>query len=185
MAEYFVRHGQTDWNLEHRIQGTVDIELNDAGVQQAVDMREKLSSHTFAAIFTSPFKRAAQTAEIITEAHADTPLIESPELAERNFGRFEGEHNSPEGDYYGVWNHNRDVDTQGGESLKDLETRVYPFLDRIRKEYEGKDILLVAHGGIGLIVRQYYKGKPQSGNLLDLPPVANGEVEILEIDERP
>lgn len=41
MAEYFVRHGQTDWNLEHRIQGTVDIELNDAGIRQAADMRDK------------------------------------------------------------------------------------------------------------------------------------------------
>ncbi len=70
--------------------------------------------------------------------------------------------------------------------MQDLEARVYPFLDRIRDEYSGKDILLVAHGGIGLIIRQYYKGKPQSGNLLDLPPVANGEVEVLEVaDERP
>lgn len=185
MAEYFVRHGQTNWNLEHRIQGTFDIELNDTGIKQAEEMRDKLSDRTFAAIFTSPLKRAAQTAEIIAEAHVDTPLIESQELAERNFGRFEGEHNSPEGDYYGVWDHNRDTDTEGGESLKDLENRVYPFFDKIRQEYEGQDILLVAHGGIGLIVRQYYKGRPQSGNLLDLPPVANGNVEILEINERP
>ena len=184
MAEYFVRHGQTDWNLEHRIQGTVDIELNDAGIRQAADMRDKLAEHAFAAIFTSPLKRATQTAEIIAEAHVDTPLIESSALAERNFGKFEGEHNSPEGDYYGVWDHNRDTDTEGGESLEDLEARVYPFLDKIREEYDGKDILLVAHGGIGLIVRQYYKGKPHSGNLLDLPPVANGEIVILEIDER-
>lgn len=184
MAEYFARHGQTDWNVEGRIQGTVDIELNGTGIRQAAEMRDKLSSKPFAAIFASPYKRAAQTAKIIAEAHAETPLIESPELAERNFGKFEGEHNSPEGDYYGVWDYNRDTDTEGGESLEDLEARVYPFLDRIRKEYKGKDILLVAHGGIGLIVRQYYKGKPDSGNLLDLPPVANGEVEVLEIDKR-
>lgn len=86
MAEYFVRHGQTDWNLEHRIQGSVDIELNEMGRKQAIEMRDKLADRDFAAIFTSPLKRAAQTAEIIAEAHPDILLIEAPELIERNFG---------------------------------------------------------------------------------------------------
>ena len=182
MSVYFVRHGQTDWNLDHRIQGRVDIELNETGRKQAAEMRDKLADKDFAAIISSPLKRAKQTADIIAELHKDMPLIEAQELSERNFGKYEGESNSPEGDYYGAWDYTRQLET-GGETLLDLEKRVFPFLDKIRKEYAGKDVLLVAHAGVGLIIREFYQGKPESGNLLELPPIANGEVELLEISK--
>lgn len=183
MAQYFVRHGQTDWNLEQRIQGSTDIELNAIGKQQAAAMRDKLSNHSFVAIISSPLKRALQTAETIAEAHPDTPLVIAPDIMERNFGKYEGQLNDPKGTYYGVWDYNIERDTGGGESLHDLELRIYPFLDRIRGEYSSADVLLVAHGGIGLIIRQYYAGKPQTGNLLDLPVLANGAVEVFDIDK--
>lgn len=179
MAQYFVRHGQTDWNLERRIQGKADIELNDTGRRQSAETRDKLSDRSFVVIFTSPLKRAVETAKIIAEAHPDTPLVEVEALAERDFGRFEGIQNNPQDDYFGVWNYASEVDTDGGESLADLEARVYPFLEHIGEEYADKDVLLVSHVGVGLMMYQYYWGKPKSGNLLDCPLVMNGAVEVL------
>ena len=176
--EHFVRHGQTDWNVEHRIQGRVDIPLNETGRQQAVEMREKLKDIQFDVIFTSPLVRAKETAEIITEAHVGTPLVIADELAERNFGEFEGKDNN--GDYYGLWQHDN-TDTPGGETPKDLESRVFPFLDRIRQQYKGKNILLVAHGGIGLTIETYYRGAPKDKNLLQYV-AGNGELKVYDID---
>ena len=81
--EYFVRHGQTDWNAEHKIMGSVDIPLNEAGENQAIEMREKLKDKKFDVIFTSPMKRAKKTAEIIGEPHKETPIVIADELRER------------------------------------------------------------------------------------------------------
>lgn len=180
MSEYFVRHGQTDWNLEHKIQGSIDIELNESGKKQAMEMQEKLKDVHFDAIFCSPLVRAKETAEIIAELHKDTPLIIADELRERNFGEFEGKHNN--GDYYGLWQYDNQS-TPKGETPKELEARIYPFLDKIRNKYKDKDILLVAHGGIGLIIESYHKGVPESGDLLEYV-VGNGELKIYDIENR-
>jgi len=180
MSEYFVRHGQTDWNLEHKIQGRIDIELNDFGRKQALETQERLKDIIFDAIFYSPLIRAKETAEIIAESHKDTPLIMADELIERNFGEYEGKHNN--GDYYGLWQYDND-DTPNGETPKDLEARIFPFLDRIRREYKDKNILLVAHGGVGLIIESYYNGVPESRDLLEYGSV-NGELKIYDIENK-
>lgn len=180
MSEYFVRHGQTDWNLEHKIQGSIDIGLNESGRKQAIEMQEKLKDTYFDAIFCSPLIRAKETAEIIAKPHKDTPLIVANELRERNFGIYEGEH--AKGDYYGLWQYDNQ-DTPNGETPKELEARIYPFLDKIRADFKDKDILLVAHGGIGLIIESYYKGVPKSGDLLEYV-VGNGELKIYDIENK-
>lgn len=105
-------------------------------------------------------------------------MIIAEELAERNFGDFEGKDNN--GDYYGLWQHDN-AHTPNGETPVDLEVRVFPFLDRIRKQYRGKNILLVAHGGIGLTIETYYKGVPDDKNLLQYV-AGNGELKIYDIE---
>jgi len=180
MSEYFVRHGQTDWNLEHKIQGSIDIELNESGRKQAIEMQEKLKNTHFDAIFCSPLVRAKETAEIISQPHKDTPLIVADELRERNFGEYEGKHTND--NYYGLWQYDNQ-DTPKGETPKELEARIYPFLDRVRTEFKDKDILLVAHGGIGLIIESYYRGVPESGDLLEYV-VGNGELKIYDIENK-
>ena len=99
------------------------------------------------------------------------------ELTERNFGEYEGKHNN--GDYYGLWQHDN-TETPGGETPKDLESRVFPFLDKIRREYKGKDVLLVAHGGIGLTIETYYRGVPADKNLLQYVS-GNGELKVYDV----
>lgn len=179
MSIYFVRHGQTDWNRDHKIMGRSDIPLNETGIQQAAEIRDKLRDISFELILSSPLSRAEATAKIIAEAHPDTPVAIATELSERDFGEYEGMENKPGADYYGVWDYKRERIHGSGETLKDLEARVYPFLDDLYQTYAHTNILLVAHGGIGLVIRAYFRGIPESGNLLELPPVANGEFEIL------
>ena len=178
MSEYFVRHGQTDWNLEHKVQGSIDIELNESGRKQALKMQEKLKDVHFDVIFCSPLVRAKETAEIISESHKNTPLIVSDELRERNFGEYEGKHKND--DYYGLWQYDNQ-NTPNGETPKELEARIYPFLDKIRNKYKDGNVLLVAHGGVGLIIETYYKGVPESKDLLEYES-ANGELKIYDID---
>lgn len=185
MAVYFVRHGQTDWNVDHKIQGSVDTELNQTGIQQANEMRDKLAGMNFAAIYTSPLQRAKNTAKIIAQAHKDVPLIEAPEIAERNFGTYEGMSNGPGDNYYGLFDYSMHVEAIDGESLEDLAARVYPFLETVRKNHKERDVLIVAHQGIGLIIREYYRGRPKSGNLMELSRLGNGEVEKLEFIDQP
>lgn len=180
MAVYFVRHGQTDWNLKGKIQGWADIDLNDAGRQQAKEAGGRLATISFEAIITSPLLRARKTAEIIAQRHEDTPLIVAPELKERDFGEFEGQIN--DGIYYGLWDYGKDVIARG-ETTEQLYGRASDFLDRMHEEYRDGDILLVAHGGIGVTIETYYRGIPEDGNLLTYAS-DNGEVRRYEKEMR-
>ncbi len=178
MAVYFVRHGQTAWNIENRLQGLADIEINDEGERQARTTRDGLAHQAFAAIITSPLKRAFRTAEIISEAHPDTPLIAETALCERDFGEYEGQVN--DGNYFGLWDYGRDNNLiSQGETTEQLYERVSGFLERVKVEYDGEDVLLVSHGGIGVIVEAYYRGLPEDGNLLAYTS-KNGEVRCYE-----
>ena len=83
---YFVRHGQTDWNKELKIQGQQDVELNEEGMAEAKKLSEKLSGVRFDVAFSSPLKRALKTAEAVY----DGKIISDERLAERGFGSLEG-----------------------------------------------------------------------------------------------
>lgn len=139
MAEHFVRHGQTDWNLEHKIQGRVDIGLNSEGRAQAEAMRDQLASKQFDVIFSSPLRRAQETAEIIGEAHSGTPLVVASELTERNFGEYEGKHNN--GDYYGLWQHDN-TETPGGRLRKIWNLESFHFLIKFGANTKAKTCFL-------------------------------------------
>ncbi len=86
---YLVRHGETDWNAEGRLQGHSDVSLNSAGYAQAIALRDQFSHLSFEAVFSSDLSRARQTAEVILHTR-NIPLIESPILRERHFGPFQG-----------------------------------------------------------------------------------------------
>lgn len=85
----FVRHGQTDWNVEGRMQGHTDIPLNATGIAQAHAAAAQLQPGSFTRIIASPLQRARATAEIIAEAH-NLPLEFCDQLKERTFGSYEG-----------------------------------------------------------------------------------------------
>ena len=147
-----VRHGETAWNREQRIQGHVDIELNALGQQQAQRLGLALANESLAAIYSSDLQRAHATALAVGQAQGLTPSIQ-PALRERHYGAFEGltfseiEQHWPKQAV--AW---RARDPQfapdGGESLLDLWQRVVPAVQALGAAHLGEQIMLVTHGGV-------------------------------------
>lgn len=107
MYLYIVRHGQTEWNVLKKMQGSADIELNEKGLTQANTTADMLKSLTFDIIFCSPLKRAKQTAEIINSKRGHNIVLDD-RLKERNYGEFEGTSKSSF-DYNEFWSYEKNM----------------------------------------------------------------------------
>lgn len=147
MQLILIRHGETLWNKEGRIQGTSDIALSEAGIDQARRLAYSLKDSEIAAIHTSPLKRAYQTAEIINNFH-QRKLDVHPELMEMNQGDFEGlsfkELLASEKEFLHRWIADpAAVRIPHGETLAELQTRAWRPIEKILEG--GKNALVVAH----------------------------------------
>lgn len=155
MKILYVRHGQTDWNNENKVQGRTDNPLNDIGVAQAYETAKKLEEENIDIIISSPQKRAFQTAEIINEKHNKKIEI-NDKFVEVGFGDWEGQSlDLNEFDFvkYYVENHG----ALNGESTQDFTSRIYGALDDIIEKYKNCDtILIVAHGFVWRAVHMYF-----------------------------
>lgn len=159
-----IRHGETNWNLEKRIQGQIDVPLNDTGKRQAVDMADIASAHAFSAIYSSDLSRALETARQLAQGRS-LDVRTMPSLRERHFGIFQG-FTAEEGrvehpevyEKYLV----RDVeyDFETGESLEALERRVVEAIEYLRREHAKEVIAVVTHAGILDIVYRRSTGRP-------------------------
>jgi probable phosphoglycerate mutase len=141
-----VRHGQTDWNFEGRMQGSSDIPLNDVGRDQAAEAGLLLARAEWAfpwvGVLTSPLVRAVETAQIIAR-HLGLPLLgELPGLVERHYGIAEG---MPVELAYGRY---PDRDFPGSETEEQVTERALATLARLHADYAGQHLLVVAHGGL-------------------------------------
>lgn len=153
MKLYLVRHGETDWNKARKIQGQVDIPLNDFGIHLARETKKGLADVPFDICFTSPLGRAKQTAEIILEGR-DVPVIEEPLIMEMAFGIYEGKCCSstgwelPEGFHRFFDGPERYEAPEGGEDFSQVRDRVGRFLERLGSDEELKDstVLVTTHG---------------------------------------
>lgn len=147
MNLYVVRHGQTDWNVQGRIQGSTDIELNSTGLNQAQKTAELLKNIDFDVIYSSPLKRTVDTAKIINKYH-NVSIIEDSRIIERNFGNFEGTQNvlTDISDYL---DYKKNLSSNNVESIKELFKRIEDFLLDIYNKYKdtNTNILVVSHGG--------------------------------------
>lgn len=160
-----VRHGETAWNAEKRIQGQTDIALDQTGLAQAAAAARWLSRQPVAALYSSDLLRAKQTAACIADA-LNLPLSLLPAVRERRYGVFEGmtydeaRIRYPE-DYHAF--EVRDPDYAfpgGGESLKQLHVRVTGQLQRLAADHAGQLVVLVTHGGVLDIVNRFVRGNP-------------------------
>ncbi|MCC2253443.1 histidine phosphatase family protein [Ruminococcus sp. CLA-AA-H200] len=152
---YFVRHGQTVWNVENKICGATDIALTEYGHQQAIETGKKILEEKIHAdeILYSPLIRAAETARHISEVTGIPARVE-PRLTEQNFGKWEstprdGADFKKAKEMFACRNGN-------GESTLQLAQRIYNLLDDIRKESDKKTYILVAHNGIARVVQSYF-----------------------------
>ena len=149
MKVYIARHGQTDWNTQHRAQGHTDIPLNETGRKQAEALRDNIKGIKFTAVYASPLKRAAETAQIATDGQYD--IIYDDRLMERSFGDFEGKeiNNWVEATGYDIGNLKLNTNTGGIEPVKDVLARVKGFLDELKTKHDNDDvILIVTHGQV-------------------------------------
>jgi broad specificity phosphatase PhoE len=135
-----LRHGQTDWNIDLRLQGSTDIPLNETGRNQARLAASVLNREDWDVIIASPLSRAKDTAEIVA-LELGMNVVVVPELIERSFGVAEGLDHASWRKLYESHQH-----IEGLESLEDLRTRTVQLLDLIASEYSGQRVLAVSHG---------------------------------------
>ncbi|MDB5896037.1 MAG: histidine phosphatase family protein [Rhodoferax sp.] len=147
-----IRHGETAWNVDTRIQGHLDIPLNDVGRWQADRAAEALAGEPIAAVYASDLSRAFETASAVGRV-AGIAVTPEPGLRERHFGIFQGrtfaeiEAESP--DQAMRWR-KRDPDftAEGGESLNTFRDRVVATVSRLAARHPDELVVLVAHGGV-------------------------------------
>ena len=154
MRLYIIRHGETEWNVLKRFQGRSDIPLNDEGRRLARITAEALREVPFSRIYTSPLKRAYETAMII-KADRDIPVIEEPRIIEIGFGEYEGlccgkEHyNIPDPDFMNFFEKPEAYKPpRGAEGIDELKARTADFLQEIvyNKDMENDTVLVSTHG---------------------------------------
>ena len=159
MNIYIVRHGQTEYNINGRIGGRIDVPLNEKGIEEAYEVKEKLKDIKFDKVYSSPLKRAYETARIIT----NEDIIKDDRIIERSNGKLEGklkseikeiiDFNDPNEKRYDI------------ESIIDFRNRIKNFLDDITN-MDGENILIVTHAGVGIYMRCYFEGEPKDNNYL-------------------
>ena len=156
MKLYVVRHGETEWNILKKMQGSADIPLNEHGKEQAQQTKSNLENIRFDIIFCSPLIRAKQTAEIIN-IDRDLDIMFDDRLRERNYGEFEGMGKSSF-DYNSFWSYNKNLKYTKAENVQDFFKRIYNFLDEIKMNYSNKNILVVCHAGVTKAIECYANG---------------------------
>lgn len=146
---YIVRHGQTTWNVQKRMQGRFDSPLTKKGVEDAKQLREYLATTSFEEVISSPSGRAYTTAKLIRPN--ETNMKTDPRLMEIHLGKWQGKtvdeiyHEFPsEYDHY--WNAPERYYNDGGETFTDVITRVEDFLQEIESMDGDRRVLVVTHG---------------------------------------
>lgn len=180
MNIYIVRHGQTEWNRQKRIQGRADIPLNEKGKEQALETKNNLSSIDIDLIICSPLIRAKQTAEIIN-IDRDIKIIYDNRITERSFGKLEGTF-IKDVNFNEFWDYYKNIKIENMESMHELFDRVNEFLENIISKYSNKNILIVSHGGVGLPVDCYFSKNIPEGSLFEAGlQLKNCEVRKYEV----
>ena len=159
---YLMRHGQTDWNIVHKLQGRTDIPLNDNGRQMAREACKNYQNIKIDKCCCSPLQRARETEELMLEGR-DIPIGLDDRLKEMSFGAFEGEENifdKPDHPMFTLFKKPADyVACEGSEKLEELFARTGEFMREvvIPELQNGKDVLIVGHGAMNLsIINRVY-----------------------------
>ena len=147
-----IRHGETAWNVDTRIQGHLDIPLNDTGLWQADQVARALADEPITAIYTSDLQRAHATAQAVARS-TGAPLTTHIGLRERSFGHFQGrtfaeiEAELPE-DAHRWRKRDPHYAPEGGESLVTLRERIERTVAQLAQQHLGEQVVMVAHGGV-------------------------------------
>lgn len=172
----FVRHGETDWNAERRMQGHIDIPLNETGIRQAQQLCNTLlhTNHHFHHIYSSDLMRAFNTAKVIADGRG-LDIVVHADLRERHVGQLQGlllheaPHRVPQ-----VWQRHvareLDYDLEGGESIVHFHERVQRMLAHFLQQHRGEHVLAVSHGGTLDMVYRVVTGQSLSAERVAVVP---------------
>jgi len=152
---YLVRHGQTSWNAQGRLQGVIDIPLDDTGRLQALAVREKMASFPIAAVYASHLARAKETAEVIAAPHGHSVICDA-DLREGSWGIFDGmtrhEFHAQVPSYFKAYEEASLEDRwqmrvgPGADTTAEIQIRMFAVLQKIAAAYLGKSVVIVSHG---------------------------------------
>lgn len=148
---YFVRHGQTEWNVAKKIQGRKDSKLTEQGLKHVEKLRDHLIDFKWTAVYSSPSKRALKTTEIIIGSQSFHSINKDERLMEMHLGDWEGmtmqeieNINAKQHHYY--WEKPSQFLNETGESFGEVKERVEAFIHDLLLNYESGNILIVTHG---------------------------------------
>jgi probable phosphoglycerate mutase len=163
---YLVRHGETEWNAENRFCGRTDVPLAEAGRWQAKSLAKRLKPIPFEALYSSPLKRALETARLIAESSGLQPILDA-RLVELDYGQWEGQtlaeimKNHPM--TFRAWDADpAQVAPPGGESGLQAQERVVSFLDSLAAKYPQGHVLVVFHKTVCRLAICHALGMPPS-----------------------
>ncbi|MEP6842522.1 MAG: histidine phosphatase family protein [Pseudolysinimonas sp.] len=169
MTFAFIRHGQTDWNRDDKLQGSSDIPLNSEGREQAHQAAGILADGGWEVVVSSPLKRARETAQIIARDLGLELGPSYPALVERGYGPLEGQSSS---ETIARWPHR---DYPGAESLDSVVSRGLAGLAKIANDFRDRDVVIVAHGTIIRYTLAALAGRP-------LDAIKNGSISTFRLD---
>jgi probable phosphoglycerate mutase len=164
------RHGETDWNIVGILQGWIDVEINDQGRRQAFEMAAAFADLGFACIYSSPLRRALETAEIIGRALRLAPPRCLDGLKERNFGAIQGIPKAELADLnpillQQILKRNPACIFEQGESMDEFADRVLAALMSIAATSPGKRVLVITHGWVMDVITRHIHHQPRSAIL--------------------
>lgn len=174
MNIYLIRHGETDWNLQGKVQGREDIPLNDTGRMQAKKCADALHNTSVKTIVTSPLVRAVETSNIISTSFADAKVIIDDGLIERDFGDMSGM----------TYDRRKYFDRFGNEEtmepLDKLSKRLLDCIHKYAADYSDQDIVMVSHGAaINSVIMVLSEGEKGSGKTR----LKNACISVLTYDD--
>ena len=182
---FLTRHGETEWNLQKRMQGNSDSELSSLGRKQAEWLSKRLSRVCFEAIYSSPLKRALETTKLICN-NKNTKINIHNDLKEMSFGNWEGKKeseikNNYPNEYKQFWEEPHLYNRESGETFKEVENRVIPFIENIISNHQN-NVLIVTHTVIIKIIMAYFDQR-KLHNLWDPPYIHQTCLNIIKTNE--
>lgn len=177
MILYVVRHGKTQWNLEHRCQGVSDIPLTDEGRQEASKLYPLVKQLNIDVVFSSPLSRAYETAKLIV--NNEIPINIDDRLTERDWGMNEGM-KIDEVDQYDCWDVILNTNVQNIERVQDFMKRISEFIEDIKSKYPNSKVLVVAHSAVLRVIHYLLGTIPKDGDLtrINIPNLRVIEYEV-------
>lgn len=192
MAQLVIfRHGQSQWNLENKFTGWVDVDLSPKGIEEAKHAGEKIKGYHFDFAYSSDLQRAQKTmaTALQTAGHAPVNPVYDKALNERMYGDLQGLDKAETAKKYGdeqvkIWRRSYDIAPPNGESLKDTAARVLPYFEKeiAPKLKDGKNVIIVAHGNsLRALIMHLEKMTPEQ--ILEFE-IGTAQPRLYELDQK-